>query len=54
MPATVEAPEVEDIFALDVVVISDPTAGEATRGCATDDGCSPTCASACVSIGETS
>lgn len=54
MQATMEAREVEDIFALDVVVISDPTASDATRGCATDDGCSPTCASACVSVGDAS
>lgn len=41
--------ECEDPFDLDIRVITDvPPAGQGTP-CATDDGCAPTCASACAS-----
>ncbi len=50
-PAT--SPVVEDPFALDVRIITDVPPGDALAGCkgGTDDGCDPTCASACVSDG---
>ncbi|MGH3851932.1 MAG: FxLD family lanthipeptide [Pseudonocardiaceae bacterium] len=44
---------VEDVFDLDVQVITDVPPGHPLAGCKgnTDDGCDPTCASACVSGG---
>ncbi|MCP2257243.1 FxLD family lantipeptide [Streptoalloteichus tenebrarius] len=44
---------VEDPFALDVQIITDVPAGHPLAACkgGTDDGCDPTCASACVSGG---
>ncbi|CAO5240049.1 FxLD family lanthipeptide [Frankia sp. AgKG'84/4] len=50
---TAASPIVEDSFALDVQIIVDVPPGSALAGCAggTDDGCDPTCASACVSDG---
>ncbi|MDQ3577085.1 MAG: FxLD family lanthipeptide [Actinomycetota bacterium] len=49
----VAAPTVEDPFALDVQVITDIPPGHPLAGCKgnTDDGCDPTCASACVTGG---
>lgn len=43
----------DDIFDLDVQVITDLPPGHPLAGCAgnTDDGCDPTCASACVTGG---
>jgi FxLD family lantipeptide len=38
-------------FALDVRIVTDVPAGDASRGCTTNDGCDPTCASSCVSGG---
>ena len=38
----------DDPFDLGAVLVID-TAANAPRRCATDDGCSPTCASACAS-----
>jgi len=49
MPATLEASDTENIFALDVRIITDANVGEAGRGCDTSDGCAPTCASSCTS-----
>jgi FxLD family lantipeptide len=49
---TVESPATEDPFALDIQVITDTphgAQGACTNG--TDDGCDPTCASACVTGG---
>lgn len=40
-----------DAFALDVRVVTDISPGDAAAPCGTDDGCDPTCASACVSGG---
>lgn len=47
------SPIVEDPFALDLLIIVDVPPGHALAGCkgGTDDGCDPTCASACVSDG---
>lgn len=38
-----------DPFNLGAVLVIDTAAASAPRRCATDDGCSPTCASACAS-----
>ena len=38
-----------DAFDLGAVLVIDTAAANAPRRCATDDGCSPTCASACAS-----
>lgn len=40
---------VDDPFDLDAALIVDPVTAGTPRRCATDDGCSPTCASACAS-----
>jgi FxLD family lantipeptide len=45
------ATDTEDAFALDVRVITDIRPGDAAAACITDDGCEPSCASACVSGG---
>ena len=45
------ATDTEDASALDVRVITDISPGDATAACTTDDGCEPSCASACVSGG---
>ncbi|WP_435159352.1 FxLD family lanthipeptide [Amycolatopsis sacchari] len=57
-PTIVETPvetttAVEDPFALDVQIITDIPPGHPFTGCKgnTDDGCDPTCASACVTGG---
>lgn len=49
----VTSPAAEDPFALDVQVITDVPPGHPLAGCSgnTDDGCDPTCASACVTGG---
>jgi len=54
----VEAPaaeilHVDDPFVLDVQVITDVSPGHPLAGCKgnTDDGCDPSCASACVTGG---
>jgi FxLD family lantipeptide len=39
----------ENPFSLDVQIITDIPPGHAQRACQTDDGCDPSCASACVS-----
>ncbi|MGH3752943.1 MAG: FxLD family lanthipeptide [Pseudonocardiaceae bacterium] len=51
LPATIGT--VEDAFDLDVQVITDVPPGHPLAGCKgnTDDGCDPTCASACVTGG---
>jgi FxLD family lantipeptide len=51
MPATLEATDVEDVFALDVQIITDTSSDGAATRCATDDGCASTCASSCASRG---
>ncbi len=38
-----------DDFVLDVQVVIDVTPGQTVAPCGTDDGCAPTCASACTS-----
>jgi FxLD family lantipeptide len=38
-----------DPFALDIQVITDVAASDATPACTTNDGCGSTCPSACVS-----
>jgi FxLD family lantipeptide len=43
--------DVEDMFALDVQVITDVTANGAATRCSTDNGCAATCASSCASRG---
>jgi FxLD family lantipeptide len=50
-PATIDI--VEDAFELDVQVIGDLPPGHPLAACKgnTDDGCDPTCASACVTGG---
>ena len=50
---TIETPTVEDPFVLDLRVITDIGASHPAAACGggTDDGCDPTCASACVSGG---
>ena len=52
-PIIVEAPVADNPFALDLRVITDvpPDHSLAAGGNGTDDGCDPTCASACVSGG---
>ena len=47
----VGADDDEDPFALDLKVITDVPDGHPLAGCkgGTDDGCDPTCASACIS-----
>ena len=49
----VAATAAEDPFALDVQLIIDVPAGHPLSACGggTNDGCDPTCASACVSSG---
>jgi FxLD family lantipeptide len=49
MPPILEANEVKDVFALDVQILTDGSVGDAGRGCDTNDGCAPTCASSCTS-----
>lgn len=52
--ASVTAPTAaEDPFALDVQIITDVPPGHPLVGCKgnTDDGCDPSCASACVTGG---
>lgn len=51
MHATTEVLDVENLFNLDVEIIDDvgDSVGGVPMACATDDGCSPTCASACTS-----
>ena len=39
----------DDPFNLDAVLVIDTAAANAQRRCAMDDGCTPTCASACTS-----
>ena len=51
MQKALEASDVEDVFALDVQVITDVTADGAATRCSTNDGCAPTCASSCASRG---
>ena len=46
-----ESATVEDPFDLDVRVITDVPSGHPQAPCTTNDGCAPTCASACVSGG---
>ncbi|GAA1311747.1 FxLD family lanthipeptide [Saccharothrix sp. BKS2] len=50
---TTEMPTHDDPFALDLRVITDMPADPALNACTngTDDGCDPTCASACVTGG---
>ncbi|MGH3783970.1 MAG: FxLD family lanthipeptide [Pseudonocardiaceae bacterium] len=52
-PIIVEAPVADNPFALDLRVITDVPPGHPLAACGngTDDGCDPTCASACVSGG---
>jgi FxLD family lantipeptide len=49
----VDTSAIEDPFALDVRIITDIPPGHPLAACQgnTDDGCDPTCASACVSGG---
>lgn len=56
---TTEAPAspattIEDPFSLDLRIITDVPAGHPLAACkgGTDDGCDPTCASACISDPE--
>ncbi|WP_137814978.1 FxLD family lanthipeptide [Gandjariella thermophila] len=51
--AAVPTSAVEDPFALDIQIITDVPAGHPLAACkgGTDDGCDPTCASACISDG---
>jgi FxLD family lantipeptide len=51
MPQTVETTEREDIFLLDVQVITEYDEAGANARCSTDDGCATTCASSCASRG---
>lgn len=43
-----QATDTEDVFALDLRVVTDASP-DTPVACATDDGCDPTCASACSS-----
>lgn len=51
--ATESPAEVEDAFSLDLRVITDVPPGHPLAACGdgTNDGCDPTCASACVTGG---
>lgn len=51
--ASAESLRVEDPFHLDLQIITDVPSGHPLSACKgnTDDGCDPTCASACVSGG---
>lgn len=49
--STIENRTAEDLFTLDVQIITDIPPGHPMAGCGTDDGCDPTCASACVTGG---
>ena len=51
MPVTPTVEDVEDPFALDVQVITDVPPDHPLAACGTDDGCDPSCASACVTGG---
>jgi FxLD family lantipeptide len=53
MSATATLDNVEDAFTLDVQIITDVPPGHPLAACGngTDDGCDPTCASACVTGG---
>lgn len=53
MRATATNDTVEDAFDLDVQVITDVPPGHPAAACGggTDDGCDPSCASACVTGG---
>lgn len=37
----------EELFELDVQVVTDVAPGDALAGCKTSDGCAPTCVSSC-------
>ncbi|GAA0908553.1 FxLD family lanthipeptide [Virgisporangium aurantiacum] len=49
MPTTLDMTDTEDIFTLDVRIVTDANVGDTGRGCDTSDGCAATCASSCVS-----
>jgi FxLD family lantipeptide len=51
MSAPIAVETAADPFDLDVQVIKDVPEGHALAACATDDGCAPSCASACVTGG---
>jgi FxLD family lantipeptide len=50
-PDTMTEIETENPFALDLRVVANINPIDALRDCQTDDGCEPSCASACVSPG---
>jgi FxLD family lantipeptide len=47
--ATTTPAEPDDVFDLDALLVVDTAAEPASRGCNTDDGCTPTCVSSCTS-----
>lgn len=51
MQATLDTADAEDMFVLDVQVITDASADRGAARCGTNDGCAPTCASSCASRG---
>lgn len=52
MHTVLDPADIEEIFELDVVVIPDANRSEPPQACGTNDGCAPTCASSCVSQGD--
>ena len=51
VPDTTTETEIKDAFTLDLRVVTNINSIDALRACQTDDGCEPSCASACVSPG---
>jgi FxLD family lantipeptide len=51
MQATLDAADIEDVFVLDVQIITDVPSNAAAARCSTNDGCASTCASSCASRG---
>jgi FxLD family lantipeptide len=51
MQATLDAADIEDVFVLDVQIITDIPSNTAALRCSTNDGCASTCASSCASRG---
>jgi FxLD family lantipeptide len=51
MSTIIDAAETEDVFVLDVRVVTEERVDPAAVRCSTNDGCASTCASSCASRG---
>jgi FxLD family lantipeptide len=49
MSTTLDMTDTDDVFALDIRIVTDANVSDAGRACDTSDGCAATCASSCVS-----